>query len=170
MCKEGVNRLKVSDVPILARREIEAVLLARVFEKLTQTIGRSEALRIITEVVGDEAYDNGKKLATIYDSNSLEEIQHLMEPFQASGALEMEFSSGNDFLKMNVTHCEYANMYNRLGIKELGYSLSCQRDYYLFKGYNPQIEFRRTQTIMQGCPICDFHFYLPRSQQDKETE
>ena len=162
--------MNVSDVPILARREIEAIILARVFEKITQSIGRSEALRVITEVVSDDAYDTGKKLASKYDSSSLVEIRHLMKPFQASGALEMEFFTGKDFLKMNVTHCEYANMYSRLGIKELGFLLSCKRDYYLFKGYNPQIELRRTQTIMQGCPICDFHFYLPCAQEDKETE
>ena len=47
-------------------------------------------------------------------------------------------------------------MYERLGMKELGTLLSCQRDANLFKGYNPDYEFVRTMTIMQGCPTCDF--------------
>jgi phosphohistidine phosphatase len=58
----------------------------------------------------------------------------------------------------NVTRCGYAEMYRVLGIPELGELLSCNRDFSLISGFNPEIRLQRTQTIMQGASICDFRF------------
>jgi hypothetical protein len=49
-------------------------------------------------------------------------------------------------------------MYRALGIPELGALLSCNRDFALIKGFNKDAELKRTQTIMEGAPYCDFHF------------
>ena len=54
-------------------------------------------------------------------------------------------------------------MYRALGLADLGASLSCQRDYALAQGFNPDIELTRTQTIMEGAPLCDFRFRLARA-------
>lgn len=50
----------------------------------------------------------------------------------------------------NVTRCRYAEMYHALGIPELGAPLSCNRDYALIEGFNPEVELTRTQTLRQG--------------------
>jgi hypothetical protein len=49
-------------------------------------------------------------------------------------------------------------MYRALGIPELGAVLSCNRDASLIEGFNPEVRFVRTQTIMQGAPCCDFRY------------
>jgi hypothetical protein len=49
-------------------------------------------------------------------------------------------------------------MYVRLGVKEFGSCLSCQRDEAFIKGFNPHIKLVRTRTIMQGGETCDFRF------------
>jgi hypothetical protein len=49
-------------------------------------------------------------------------------------------------------------MYHALGIMELGGLLSCNRDYALIEGFNPEVRLRRTQTIMDGAPFCDFRY------------
>ena len=61
-------------------------------------------------------------------------------------------------LFFDVTYCGYAQMYEKMGIKDMGYTLSCIRDFSFLKGFNPQIELRRTQTIMEGAKYCDFRF------------
>ena len=35
----------------------------------------------------------------------------------------------------NVTRCRYAELYKKLGIRELGFALSCARDFALIKGF-----------------------------------
>jgi hypothetical protein len=49
-------------------------------------------------------------------------------------------------------------MYRALGIPEVGALLSCNRDFALIEGFNPDVELERTQTIMQGATHCDFRF------------
>ena len=61
-------------------------------------------------------------------------------------------------LSFNVTRCRYAEMYRSLGIAEVGALLSCNRDFSLVEGFNPDIALTRTQTIMQGASHCDFRF------------
>ena len=58
----------------------------------------------------------------------------------------------------NVTRCRYAEMYRALGIPEVGALLSCNRDFALIEGFNSHVKLRRTQTIMEGAPHCDFRF------------
>ncbi len=64
-----------------------------------------------------------------------------------------------DRLAFNVVRCRYAEMYRALGLEALGASLSCQRDFALVQGFNPEIRLKRTQTLMEGAPFCDFRFH-----------
>jgi hypothetical protein len=51
-------------------------------------------------------------------------------------------------------------MYRLLGIPELGALLSCNRDWALIQGFNPDVHLERTQTIMQGASFCDFRYTM----------
>jgi hypothetical protein len=53
-------------------------------------------------------------------------------------------------------------MYMALGIPELGCLLSCNRDYALIQGFNPEIKLTRTQTIMDGAEFCDFRYAMKK--------
>lgn len=65
----------------------------------------------------------------------------------------------------NVTRCKYAEMYRDLGDADLGARMSCNRDGTMIEGFNPDITFTRTQTIMSGASHCDFVYELPVSEQ-----
>jgi hypothetical protein len=54
----------------------------------------------------------------------------------------------------------YALGYDRLGMKEFGFCLSCNRDAALINGFNLRMKLLRTQTIMQGAEICDFRIVV----------
>ena len=68
----------------------------------------------------------------------------------------------DEVLAFDVTRCRYAEMYRALGIPELGAVLSCNRDAALIEGFNPEVHFSRTQTIMGGASHCDFRYRKPR--------
>ncbi|MDB2520582.1 L-2-amino-thiazoline-4-carboxylic acid hydrolase, partial [Planktomarina temperata] len=48
--------------------------------------------------------------------------------------------------------------YESLGIKELGATLSCNRDYALIEGFNPDATLVREKTIMSGGDCCTFRY------------
>jgi hypothetical protein len=64
----------------------------------------------------------------------------------------------SETLTFDVVRCRYAEMYQALGIPELGSVLSCNRDAALVEGFNPHIQLTRTQTIMEGAACCDFRY------------
>jgi hypothetical protein len=68
-----------------------------------------------------------------------------------------------------VTRCRYAELYHALGIPELGTLLSCNRDYALIEGFNPDVDLTRTQTIMEGATYCDFRYRRRAAQSEAES-
>ncbi|MBE0609625.1 MAG: L-2-amino-thiazoline-4-carboxylic acid hydrolase, partial [Dehalococcoidia bacterium] len=44
---------------------------------------------------------------------------------------------------------------------DLGFLLSCNRDFAMFEGLAPDMEFTRTQTRMEGADYCDFRYRVP---------
>jgi len=63
-----------------------------------------------------------------------------------------------DRLAFNVTRCRYAEMYEELGMRDIGGILSCGRDGEFCRGYAPDVELTRTRTIMEGASHCDFRY------------
>jgi hypothetical protein len=79
--------------------------------------------------------------------------------WRKNNALEIEILELNEeHYDFNVTRCRYAEMYRSLGLGELGAVLSCNRDYSLVEGFNPEIKLERAQTIMKGAPCCTFRY------------
>ncbi len=104
----------------------------------------------------------GKKMAGKYKGNSLTELFKVVKEVWAEGdSLEFEIlEETRQRLSFNVTRCQYAELYDRLGIKEYGFCLSCNRDEALIRGFNPQLKLFRNRTIMQGEKSCDFRIVL----------
>ena len=157
---EGEKEMEMTDinsVPILLRREIEALMAVPLIKGYIEVLGREEALKVAEGVVKNLALESGKMMAAFAGGNSMENLQKAIPLFGMGGALEFKVveqtptSAGLD-----VTRCKYAEMYREHGLEDFGFLLSCGRDYALFEGFNPDIEFTRTKTIMQGGDCCDF--------------
>jgi hypothetical protein len=58
----------------------------------------------------------------------------------------------------NVTRCMFMEMYEEMGALDLGYLLSCNRDFAMFEGLAPDLQFSRSQTRMEGAAFCDFRY------------
>ena len=99
----------------------------------------------------------GAELAKDLGEASLDAFAKGLERWRRSGALEIEVTEHTaDRYSFNVTRCRYAEMYQALGMQDLGGALSCQRDHALIEGFNPNIKLTRTQTIMEGKPSAIF--------------
>jgi len=147
----------IKSVSMLVRREIEALIAVPLLQGFSETFGKEKTLAVAGGVIRKLAMDAGKMMAELASGNTLANLETVLPFFSQGGALELDppAKEGNT-VRVNVTRCAYAEMYRKLGLAEFGYLLSCGRDFALFEGFNPGIEFTRTQTIMEGADHCDF--------------
>ena len=154
-------------LPILQQRRIEANILKHVYENLCERFGKEQAREIVKETVSQAAIEQGKTFADQIDGDpNLKDFYDILPLWSRDGALEIDvLEASPDKLDFNVKRCRYAEMYREMGIGEIGDLLSCQRDGDFCIGYNAEIEFRRTQTIMGGASHCDFRYSLLQDQE-----
>src|SRR5215472_1453334 len=154
----GVEKTKL---PLLEQREIEARIVGPLIRAFADELGEERALALVARVIRGLARQSGAELARLLGEQTLEAFARTLDRWREKGALELDIlEQSPERLSFNVTRCRYAEMYRALGLADLGASLSCQRDYALAQGFNPDIELTRTQTIMEGAPFCDFRFRL----------
>lgn len=146
-------------VPLLQQREIEASVIAPLVRAFAAEVGEERACEILTATVRELARYAGCAAAEAVGGNDIAHLRPVVERWTVGGALELDVLRDDaDALEFNVTRCQYAEMYHRLGLADLGPLLSCNRDAAMIEGFNPAIEFRRTQTIMGGAGHCDFRY------------
>ena len=153
---------RLNDVGVLVRREIEARIVVPLVDRLSEEFGRERVTELLREVVVDVARGQGGQLAEAMGGDGLDSFADSLEAWTRGGALEIDVIEQSDTaFAFNVTRCRYAEMYRDLGVPELGAVLSCNRDGTLAEGFNPNMAFTRTQTIMGGASHCDFRYELP---------
>lgn len=149
----------LNEIGVLKRREIEARILAPFVDALAQEFDRERVLAILRETIIDVARRQGAERAAAMGDNSLAAFANSAGDWRKGNALEIDVLELNDErYSFNVTRCRYAEMYRSLGLADLGAVLSCNRDYSLVEGFNPEIALVREQTIMQGAPCCTFRY------------
>lgn len=163
--------MEINDVPILVRREIEARMAGPLIEAFIAEFGREKTVAIASEVILKLAEESGQQLAERCGGNSLDHLSKGTGQWSAGGALKRDILEKTDSAyNYNIVTCKYANMYKELGLEELGFIFSCGRDGKMFGGFNRNIKFERTQTIMQGAEYCDFRLSLDEDATPSSTD
>ncbi len=149
----------MSQVSILTRREIEALIAVPLIKEFIKEFGKEKTLEVADKVIESLAEESGRMLAEFVRGNSLEDLAKGLALWSQDGANESELVKITDTkIATNITRCRYADMYKEHGMEEFGYLLSCGRDFAMVAGFNPKIKLTRTKTIMEGDDICDFRF------------
>ncbi|MGL6094431.1 MAG: L-2-amino-thiazoline-4-carboxylic acid hydrolase [Fimbriiglobus sp.] len=152
-------------LPLLQQREIEAGVIAPLVRAFAAEVGPDRARDVLAGVVGELAKQSGCAAAAAVGGTDLPHLHRaIVERWTSGGALELDVLRADaDALEFNVVRCRYAEMYHRLGLADLGPRLSCDRDAAMIAGFNPDIAFARTQTIMEGAAYCDFRYHRRES-------
>ena len=144
---------------VLTRREVEARILIPVINAMGDAFGRDAVLDVVRETIVKIAREQGAALRRQMGGNSLKNFGDSLAYWTQDKALEIDvIEESDDILSFNVTRCRYAELYESLGIREIGTRFSCTRDFALIEGFNPEISLERTQTIMEGAEYCDFRY------------
>lgn len=153
-------------IGVLTRREVEARILAPIIDALGERFGREEVIATVRDAIIAIAQEQGGELAQTMGGCGSQEFMDSLQYWTKDDALQIELLEQNEqTLNFNVTRCRYAEMYNALGIPELGAVFSCNRDFALVDGFNEDAALTRTQTIMEGASHCDFRYQFPTREE-----
>ena len=121
----------------------------------------NEVARIVEDISCKDAFDKYKNLRIDKEDRTIEKLINIVwEPGQLYG-WQYTYKQENNGFKFNCTVCPYADTFKELGATEWGYRLYCAADPPLVEGFNENIGFRRTRTLMEGHDCCDhFYYYL----------
>ena len=147
---------------LLEQRMYQAQIAKRLIRSYADFLGYDRAIEIATAAIQADAEMSGRKIAEKYGGNSLKELSRVVKEIWCAGdALSIRvLEETGDTFNFNVYRCRYAELYEQMGIRNLGACLSCSRDGSFAQGFNPGIRMERTQTIMEGASHCDFRFTL----------
>jgi len=159
--------------------ELEKMVEERVKEKEKETQERFEEvlltqigymLKLMKDRFGEEAYDviveaNRERVkeawrikAEEHGDNSIESlIKLLWEPLPKE-EFNYTMEKTDTGVQMICTKCPGAEKALRLGVGEQNYYLFCKNDWFIAEGFNPNIGFTMTKTLMRGDDCCN-HFY-----------
>jgi L-2-amino-thiazoline-4-carboxylic acid hydrolase len=148
------------DLGILARRRIEAAIIAPIYAEMREAIGEDKARDILRRAIRRTAIDAGTEMASRAKGRAdLESFKAILPLWTKDDALTIEvIDDAPGLLDFNVKRCRYAETYRAMGLGEIGDILSCDRDGAFCEGYDPRIKLTRTQTIMSGASHCDFRY------------
>jgi L-2-amino-thiazoline-4-carboxylic acid hydrolase len=157
---DRTNKSADGELGILARRRIEAAIVAPIYDEMRHAIGQEKARDILSRAIRRAAIEAGAEMASRAegeaDLESFKAIQHLWTKDDALTIEVIDDKPG--VFAFNVKRCRYAETYRAMGLGEIGDLLSCNRDGAFCEGYDPRIELTRTQTIMRGASHCDFRY------------
>jgi hypothetical protein len=162
--------MSTEPLSLLTQREIEARIVGPLVAAFAAEFGAERTQALVAQVVQDLARHSGCLAAQSVGGTDLPALHAATQRWRAGGALELTVLRADDAaLEFDVTRCRYAEMYQRLGLAELGAILSCGRDAAMVAGFNPQIEFSRTQTLLGGASHCNFRYRLATTAAEKST-
>lgn len=155
------------ELGILARRKIEAAIIAPIYDEMRKALGQAKAREILRNAIRRAAIEAGAEMASRAPNGAdLESFKSIQRLWTKDDALTIELiDNAPGVFDFNVRRCRYAETYRAMGLGEIGELLSCNRDGAFCEGYDPRIKLTRTQTIMGGASHCDFRYRSEPPQQ-----
>jgi len=150
-------------ISILDEVKIQAQVLVPVLRALRAEMGKEAADRLVMMALRAWRQRVFQEVAASTPGSPRDKWATLTAaPVPRIGdAIDVEFLRHEpDRMDFNVTGCRYADFFRVLGEPELGAVLLCEADVDVAEAGKPEVEFARTQTIMQGAAYCDFRYRM----------
>ena len=150
------------DLPLLERRKMEAAVLVPVIRAMQAEFGEAKVNEVVGKAIRDIARAQGEKTRERAKIESMSQLAVVMVDGPgplSEGSLTVEVVQRDEtHFGFDVKRCQFMEMYEAMGARDLGFLLSCGRDFAMFEGMAPDVTFERTQTRMQGADFCDFRY------------
>lgn len=147
---------------LLDEVKLQAEVILPVLRALRAELGKSRADAIVGDALRQWARDLYHRIGEAKPGTPRQKWDAVwaedMRP-RIGDAVDREMLRDDGTVReYNVIRCQYAEFFKSLGEPELGGILLCDSDFHIADVGGANVEFRRTQTIMQGAPYCDFRY------------
>lgn len=152
-------------LPLLEEVKLQARVLLPVLRALREKLGREAADALVGAALREWSRELHRRIGAEKGGGPRQQWEALWADLRPriGGAVERDMLTDTAEVRdYNVTRCAYAEFFRSLGEPELGRFLLCDLDFDLAEVGAPEVEFRRTQTIMSGAPYCDFRYRFAR--------
>lgn len=154
-------------ISLLDEVKLQARVLLPLIQALRKELGERPANRIVTDALRDWSRSVVQNRATKVQGSPQEKWKSLTAASlpRISHDITVEWIRHDpEEIRFNVIECRYAAFFRKLGEPQLGYILLCESDIHIAELGSPEVEFTRTQTMMQGATHCDFYYRLGGKQ------
>lgn len=132
-----------------------------VLNDLQQRYG-SKVVEVLDLVIGTTTRTGWSQIGQQQPSRTIADFLRLLwDPLPKLG-FEFTSTTTADGVQMHCTHCPHVALGEALHAKTWLYHLVCGGDPHMVAGFNPDMGFRRTKTLMQGDAYCDHYYYNNR--------
>src|SRR5689334_93665 len=120
------------DIPLIEQVKIQARILVPLVKTLQAELGEERANEIVRKALGDLYRRYGENWWRSQGEGGFEEKMEstFANLYGGAGALKFEIlKKTQDAFDVNVTGCKYAQFYEKIGVPELGFLLTCSADF-----------------------------------------
>jgi len=155
------------DIPLIEQIKIQAQILVPLVKALQAELGEERANAVVLKAIGPLFRKYGESWWRSQGAQKFEEKMDatFAKLYGAADALKYDVVKKTpDAFDVNVTECQYAQFYKKIGVPELGFLLTCSADFDHAAGFGAGVQLTRTQTIMQGASHCNFRYRLEKGK------
>lgn len=116
-----------------------------------------EYYKISKEILAEKVKNQYSLIGVKSKSTTANELVGMMWEEWTEGEFTIDREQGK--IQIYCTKCPIADSYISIGKADLGLIFQCSEDPHIVSGYNPNIKFTRTKTLMDGNDCCDHCYY-----------
>ena len=131
--------------------------LTKLIDKYVNEYGR-EADSEVLELIAEETQYAWSGLAKERGSNSIDDLLDTL--WSGFGSIGGEYSVSREGGRVQIyaTKCPMADTYRKIGMEEFGLMFHCSTDPHIVSGFNENMNFEISKTLMAGDDCCN-HCY-----------
>jgi len=152
-------------LPLLEEVKLQAKVLVPLLRAMRERLGKAEADALAETALREWSRELHHRIGARKPGDARQKWDAMwddLRPRIGDTITREMLKDDGEVREYNVTRCGYAEFFKALGEPELGRFLLCDMDFDIAEVGAPAVEFRRTQTIMQGAPYCDFRYRFQR--------
>lgn len=134
-----------------------------IYTALREKFG-SEVDTVIDRAIGARAEGIWRSVAAIAVDNSLDAYMEYQFGALLENGWEYTREETDGKIRFQITKCPKYDLAKACGAEKIMFLLACATDAYNAKGFNPNIGFERTKTLMEGHGCCDHCYFLKREE------
>ena len=160
------NFLVASDITMLDKVKIQAQVLVPVMRALRAELGRDKADALVKGALRDWSKGLFAEIGKDIEGSPYRKFATMNTALADVTMQEVSFDMhrrDKQALEFDITSCRFAEFFRALGEPELGALLICHVDADIADAGGDEVNFSRTQTLMQGASCCNFRYkFEPR--------